>query len=75
MKNEYKCSNISFMHDHTLHGTLHLAYVFLSEIGIQSEKGLTLDKSFRKTFGNEECNSNRSEFQRLPNLNQAGDQR
>ena len=63
MKNEFKCSDISFMHDYTLHGTLHRAYVFLSETGIQSEKkGLGLDKSFRKTFEKKEDNSNRSEF-------------
>ena len=38
MKNEFKYLDMSFMHDHTLHDTLHQAYVFLSEIGIQSEK-------------------------------------
>ena len=63
MKNEFKCSNISFMHNHTLHGTLHQVYIFLSEIGMQSEKkGFAPDKSFRKTFGEKEGNSNRSEF-------------
>ena len=62
MKNEFKCSNISFMHDHALHGTLHQIYVFLSKTGMQSEKGFGLDKSFKKTFGKEEGNSNRSEF-------------
>ena len=39
MKNEFKCSDISFMQNHKLHGTLHQAYVFLSETGIQGEKG------------------------------------
>ena len=38
MKNEFKCSDISFMHNHTLHGTLHHMYVFLSETRIQSEE-------------------------------------
>ena len=60
MKNEFKYSDISFMHNHALHGTLHQIYVFLFEIGMPSEKGLGPDKSFRKTFGREECNSNRS---------------
>ena len=62
MKNEFKCSNMSFMHNYTLHGTLHQVYVFLSETGIQSEKGFGPDKSFRKTFGEKEGNSNRSKF-------------
>ena len=39
MKNEFKSSNISSMHDHTLHDTLHRIYVFLPETGMQSEKG------------------------------------
>ena len=39
MKNEFKCLDISFMHNHTLHGTLPQVYVFLSEIGMQIEKG------------------------------------
>ena len=43
-------SDISFMHNHTLHDTLHQIYVFLSEIGMQSKKGLAPDKSFRQTF-------------------------
>ena len=50
MKNEFKCSNISFMHNHTLHDTLHQIYVFLSKTGMQGEEGLALDKSFKKTF-------------------------
>ena len=64
MKNEFKCLDISFMHNHTLHGILHQVYVFLSETGMHSERkrGLAPDKSFRKTFGEKEGNSNRSEF-------------
>ena len=31
---EFKYSDMSFMHDHTLHDTLHRIYVFLSEIGM-----------------------------------------
>ena len=55
MKNEFKCSNISFMHNHTLHDTLHRIYVFLFETGMQSEKqrGFALDKNFIKTFREE----------------------
>ena len=51
-KNEFKCSNISFMHNHTLHDRLHQIYVFLSKTGMQSKKkeGLAPDKSFRKIF-------------------------
>ncbi len=48
MKNKFKCSDISFMHDHTLHGTLHM--FFLSETGMQSEKVCAPDKSFKKIF-------------------------
>ena len=36
--------------------------IFFSEIGIQIEKGFAPDKSFRKTFGEKEYNSNGSEF-------------
>ena len=50
-KNEFKCSNISFMHNHTVHDTLHQIYVFLFEIGMQKKEGLAPDKSFKKTFG------------------------
>ena len=39
------------IHGHTLHKTLHQIYIFLSEIGTQSEEVRTPDKSFRKTFG------------------------
>ena len=52
------------MQNHALHNIriLHQAYVFFSsEIGMQS---LAPDKSFRKTFGEKEDNSNRSEFQK-----------
>ena len=38
MKNKFKSSDISSIHDHILHDTLHRIYVFLSEIGMQSEK-------------------------------------
>ena len=62
MKIEFKCADISFTHNHTLHGTLHQVYIFLSEIEMQSEKGLAPDKSFRKTFREKKGNSNRSEF-------------
>ena len=62
MKNEFKCSDVSFMHNHTLHDTLHQMYVFLFEIGMQSEKGFCVDKSFRKTFGEKKDNSNRLEI-------------
>ena len=62
MKNEFKCLDISFMHNHTLHGTLYQIYVFLPETGMQSEKGLALDKSFKKIFGEKEGNSDRLEF-------------
>ena len=31
MKNKFKCANISFMHNHTLHDTLHHIYVFLQK--------------------------------------------
>ena len=34
------------------------------------KKGLALDKSFKKTFGEKEENSNKSEFQRISNPNQ-----
>ena len=53
----------SFVQNHALHNIciLHQAYVFFSsKTGMQS---LTPDKSFRKTFGEKEDNSNRSEFQ------------
>ena len=50
------------IHDHTLHNTLHQIYISLSETGMQSEKVRPLDKSFRKTFGEKEGNSNRSKF-------------
>ena len=51
MKDKFKCLNISFMHNHTLHDTLYQIYVFLFETGMQSKKkGLTPDKSFKKTF-------------------------
>ena len=52
MKNEFKCSDILFMDNHTLHGTLHQVYVFLSKTRMQSEKnkGLAPYKIFRKTF-------------------------
>ena len=49
--NSDECSDISFMHNHTLHDTLHQIYVFISKIGMQDERGgLASDKSFRKTF-------------------------
>ena len=50
------------MQNHALHNTriLHQAYIFSFETGRQS---LAPDKSFRKTFGEKEDNSNRSEFQ------------
>ena len=41
------------IHDHTLHKTLHQIYIVLSETGMQSEEARALDKSFRKTFGEE----------------------
>ena len=54
---------------HSIH-TLHQIYVFLSETGMQNEKGLVPDKSFRKTFGEKEDNSNKSKFQGISNPNQ-----
>ena len=51
------------MQNHALHNIciLHRAYVFFSsETGMQSRAP---DKNFRKTFGEKEDNSNRSEFQ------------
>ena len=59
-KNE--CLNISFMHNHTLHDTLHQIYVFLSKIGIQVESGLALDKKLQKDLRKKEGNSDKSEF-------------
>ena len=38
------------------------------------KKGLALNKSFQKTFGEKEGNSNKFEFQRILNPNQAGSQ-
>ena len=40
------------IHDHTLHQI----YIFLSETGMQSEKVRAPDKSFKKTFEEEEGN-------------------
>ena len=55
------------IHDHALHKTLHQIYIFLSEIGTQSEEVRTPDKSFRKTFGEKEGNiRTRSEFSKIP---------
>ena len=71
MKNEFKCSDSSFMHNHTLHGILHQVYVFLSETGMQSEKkGLALDKSFRKTFEEKKVIQTDQSFQRISYPNQ-----
>ena len=61
MKNESKYSNVSFMHNHTLHDTSHQMYVYLKQER-RVKKGLALDKSFRKTFEEKKNNSNRSEF-------------
>ena len=55
------------IHDHTLYKTLHQIYIFLSETGTQSEEVRTLDKSFKKTFGEKEGNiRTRSEFSKIP---------
>ena len=74
MKNDFKCSDISFMHNHTLHDPLHQIYVSYLKQKCRVKKGLRLDKSFKKTFGEKEGNSNKSEFQRILNPNQTGSQ-
>ena len=51
-KNEFKCSNISFMRNHTLHNASHQIYIFsYLKQECKVKKGLAPDKSFRKTFG------------------------
>ena len=50
---EFKCSAILFVHNHTLHGTLHQAYVFLFERGMQSETGSCTRKKFQKDLQEE----------------------
>ena len=61
-RNESNAWTFSFVQNHALHNIyiLHQAYVFFS-----SETGISLapEKSFRKTFGEKEDNSNRLEFQ------------
>ena len=75
MKNEFKCSDISFMHDYTLHGTLHRAYVFLSETGIQSEKRSWTRQKLQKDFREERRQIQTDQnFQRISNPNQTCDQ-
>ena len=62
MKNEFKCSDISFMHNHTLYDILHQVYVLYLKQEYRGKKGLRPNKSFRKTFREKKGNSNRSEF-------------
>ena len=66
MKDEFKCSNISFMHNQycMAHCIKYMFSCLKQEYRVK--KGLALDKSFRKIFGEKEENSNRSEF--LKNL-------
>ena len=66
--------HFSFVQNHALHNIriLHQAYVFfLSETGMQNP---IPDKSFKKTFGEKEDNSNKSKFQRISNPSQTGSQ-
>ena len=51
-KNEFKCSDIAFIHKHTLHDTLHQVYMFSSEIGIHSGKRvMSLTKASERPSG------------------------
>ena len=58
MKNEFKCSDISFMHNHTF---IRYMFSYLKQ-EYRVKEGLAPDKSFKKTFEMEKGNSNRSEF-------------
>ena len=71
MKNEFKCSNMSFMHNHTLHGMTYCIKCILSETGIK-RKGPWTRQELQKDFRKERRQSKKSkvfkEFQILTRL-------
>ena len=74
VKNESKCSGISFMHNHTLHVILHQIFVFLSKTGIQSEKKvLDPTKVSKRPSGRKKVIRTYRSFQRILNPNEASD--
>ena len=61
------------IHDHTLHKTLHQIYIFLSETGMQSEKGVLHPiKASERPSGRKKVIQTDRNFQGFSNPNQLG---
>ena len=73
MKNKFKCSDISFMHNHTLDETLHQIYGFFSKIGIQRKNEVSHSiKALERPSKRKKVTQTDQSFQRISNPNQVG---